>query len=141
MVVLVDDNSVPGAIWKPMGTHGLRGHSAARIRWYRRAKVLEAWHALHARCGPVVARNLSRGARTLVLAGADLPQPQAGPALRNPPGGRAFCSSPVGRPLAAILVMAWRSSPRGFMADLRPILAQSLHATGRRQEYAKQTRW
>jgi len=107
VVVLVDDESVPGAIMEAYGDDRVR---VIPLRDFEvpEGKVLEAWTLYDADVGPVSLGTFS-AARDLVLAGADLPRPQPDQlyeiTLEDAPG------SPVGRPLGPILVKGLAVEP------------------------------
>ncbi|MCG6114237.1 MAG: anti-sigma factor [Mesorhizobium sp.] len=107
VVVLVDDNSVPGAIMEAYGDDRVR---VIPLREFEvpEGKVLEAWTLYDADVGPVSLGTFS-AARDMVLAGADLPRPQPDQlyeiTLEDAPG------SPVGRPLGPILVKGLAVEP------------------------------
>ncbi|NMG40392.1 anti-sigma factor [Chelativorans sp. ZYF759] len=107
VVVLVDDDEVPAAFMEAYGDDRVR---IVPLRDFDvpGGKVMEAWTMFDEDVGPVSLGTFSQP-RELVLAGPDLPRPQADQfyaiTLEDAPG------SPVGRPLGPMLVQGLAVRP------------------------------
>ncbi|MGY6707131.1 MAG: anti-sigma factor [Rhizobiaceae bacterium] len=107
VVVLLDEDDIPGAIMEAYGDDRVR---VVPLREFEvpEGKILEAWTLFDEDVGPVSLGTFATP-RELVLAGPDLPRPQPDQlyeiTLEDAPG------SPVGRPLGPILVKGLAVQP------------------------------